>query len=176
MTMQQGLEQLLTRGVLFLPRLGIGAGMFLAAWIAAGVLSTALARVPSFGHVAPDVLALIRRVVRAGLLAIGTVVALGTTGVDVSALVAGLGLTGFALGFALRDILSNLLSGVLLLVYRPFRRADLVSVSGYSGRVSAIDLRYTTLEAEDRLVLIPNATLFTNAITVMRAGARPGAV
>ena len=44
----------------------------------------------------------------------GFVTALGSVGVDVSALVAGLGLTGFALGFALKDTISNLLSGVLI--------------------------------------------------------------
>ena len=51
------------------------------------------------------------------LIVFGLVTALGTAGVNVSALVAGLGLTGFALGFAFRDVLSNLLAGVLILLY-----------------------------------------------------------
>ena len=59
---------------------------------------------------------------RVTLLVAGIVTALGTVGVDVSALVAGLGLTGFALGFAIKDTISNILAGVLLLVYRPFSR------------------------------------------------------
>ena len=48
----------------------------------------------------------------------------GTVGVDVSALVAGLGLAGFAIGFALRDAVSNTLAGVLVLMYQPFRVGD----------------------------------------------------
>ena len=59
----------------------------------------------------------------------GLVTALGTLGVDVSALVAGLGLTGFALGFAVKDTISNILAGVLLLVYRPFSKKDYVEDS-----------------------------------------------
>ncbi len=58
------------------------------------------------------------------LIIFGFVTALGTLGVNVSALVAGLGLTGFALGFALKDTISNLLSGVLILLYRPFVKGN----------------------------------------------------
>src|SRR5213083_2396837 len=92
------------------------------------------------------------------------VTALGTVGVNVTALVAGLGLTGFALGFAFRDVLSNLLAGLLLLVYRPFARHDLISETGYEGTVAGVDLRYTTLQRDDGKVLIPNSILFTNPI------------
>ena len=64
---------------------------------------------------------LLARTSSIALMIFGFVTALGTLGINVSALVAGLGLTGFALGFALKDIISNLLSGVLILLYRPFR-------------------------------------------------------
>jgi small conductance mechanosensitive channel len=66
-------------------------------------------------------------------------------GVNVSALVAGLGLTGFALGFAFRDVLSNFLSGVLLLLFRPFRVGNHISINDLEGEVVSIDLRYTVL-------------------------------
>jgi small-conductance mechanosensitive channel len=64
------------------------------------------------------------------LMIFGFVTALGTLGVNVSALVAGLGLTGFALGFALKDTISNLLSGVLILLYRPFEKGNRIKISG----------------------------------------------
>jgi small-conductance mechanosensitive channel len=86
---------------------------------------------------------------------------------DVSALVAGLGLTGFALGFACRDILSNLLAGTLILIYRPFQRNDRIAVLGFEGIVIEIGLRYTALQAEDKKILIPNSNLFTNPVTVL---------
>ena len=75
-------------------------------------------------------------------------------GINVSALVAGLGLTGFALGFALKDTISNLLSGVLILLYRPFKIGNTIKVSGYEGDVVSIDLRYTELNSEGNKILI----------------------
>ncbi len=98
----------------------------------------------------------------------GFVTALGTLGINVSALVAGLGLTGFALGFALKDTISNLLSGVLILLYRPFMQGNRIKISGYEGTVVSIDLRYTELDFEGNKVLIPNSKLFTDPITVLK--------
>jgi small-conductance mechanosensitive channel len=119
-----------------------------------------------------DLLDLLGRIAGLALLVFGAITALGTFGVDVSALVAGLGLTGFALGFAFRDVLSNLLAGVLILLYRPFGRGDRIAVSGFDGVVAQIDLRYTTLHGEGKVILIPNSNLFTNPIEVReRSGA-----
>ena len=98
----------------------------------------------------------------------GFVTALGTLGINVSALVAGLGLTGFALGFALKDTISNLLSGVLILLYRPFEKGNRIKISGYEGIVVSIDLRYTELDSEGNKVLIPYSKLFTDPITVLQ--------
>jgi len=102
------------------------------------------------------------------LIIFGFVTALGTLGINVSALVAGLGLTGFALGFALKDTISNLLSGVLILLYRPFEKGNCIKISGYEGIVVSIDLRYTELDSEGNKVLIPNSKLFTDPITVLK--------
>ena len=102
------------------------------------------------------------------LMIFGFITALGTLGINVSALVAGLGLTGFALGYAMKDTISNLLSGVLILLYRPFETGDRIKVSGYEGIVISIDLRYTELDSEGNKVLIPNSKLFTDPITVLQ--------
>jgi small-conductance mechanosensitive channel len=97
----------------------------------------------------------------------GIITALGTARVNVSALVASLGLTGFALGFALKDALSNTLAGVLILIYKPFRRGDHIITSGFEGTVEQIDLRYTTLGSSGDKILIPNSTMFTNPVKVV---------
>lgn len=102
-------------------------------------------------------------------IALGLIVGFGTMGVDVTALVAGLGLTGFALGFALRDAVSNLLAGVLIILYQPFRSGDRIEVAGSAGRVVGINLRYTVLDAGDRRILVPNSNLFSNSVVVHRA-------
>ena len=96
------------------------------------------------------------------------VTALGTLGIDVSALVAGLGLTGFALGFAFRMFFERAgRSTDPALPSLPPRRQD----SRYRIRrsVTNIDLRYTTIDAGDRIILIPNSNLFTNPIEVWAA-------
>lgn len=116
-----------------------------------------------------DAINLVWQGVRAGLWCFAIITALGTVGINVTALVAGLGLTGFALGFALKDALSNLLAGVLLLIYRPFGRGDRIVVSGFEGVVEEIDLRYTTLQAGDRRILLPNSTLFSNPVSILEA-------
>lgn len=102
------------------------------------------------------------------LLFAGMITALGTIGIDVSALVAALGLTGFALGFALRDALSSLLAGCLILVYHPFRPGEKISVAGSEGTVVEINLRYTTLESEGKRILVPNSVLYTNTIAIVQ--------
>ena len=96
----------------------------------------------------------------------GVITALGTVGINVSALVAGLGLTGFALGFAFKDTISNILSGVLILLYRPFNINDKIKLSGHEGKVISVDLRYTKLESEEGNVLIPNSKCFTDPVVV----------
>ena len=114
------------------------------------------------------ILILIGGIARTSLLIFGTITAMGTLGINVSALVAGLGLTGFALGFAFRDALSNILAGIMILLYHPFRRGDRVMITGLEGCVVGIDLRYTTLQNEAKTFLIPNSVLLTNPIAVNR--------
>ena len=150
----------------FANRVGTAIGIFLAFWLAARIVHALIRRLHAHAAASADLLDLLGRVAKLALYVFGLVTALGTAGVDVSALVAGLGLTGFALGFAFRDVLSNLLAGVLILLYRPFTRGAKISVTGLEGTVIDIDLRYTKLQRESDLILIPNSNLFTNPITV----------
>lgn len=162
-------ELLLARMAAALPAIGAGVAVLLvsvlAAWGARGVLRRVAG---TSGPDHADLWSLASIVAFWAVLAFGAVTGLGTMGVDVGALVAGLGLTGFALGFALKDAISNLLAGVLVLAYRPFRRGDRIQVAGHEGTVVRVDLRYTVLEDEGTRVLIPNQQLFTNAITLPR--------
>lgn len=150
-----------------------GVLIVFASWLVGLVTQELVRRLGEGNNLDPDLINLMRQAVGTGLILVGITVALGTVGINVSALVAGLGLTGFALGFAFKDVLSNLLSGVLVLMYRPFRRGDWIIVSGLEGTVVQIDLRYTTLDTADNQILIPNSTLFTNPITVRKARTSP---
>ena len=104
--------------------------------------------------------------VRYALIVVGLITGLGTMGIDISALIAGLGLTGFALGFALRDALSNLLAGTLIILYRPFKPGDLITVAGNTGTVASINFRYSILDADGKTILVPNSTMFNNTVTI----------
>ncbi|MEX2560591.1 MAG: mechanosensitive ion channel domain-containing protein [Pirellulales bacterium] len=161
-------RELVLRIWLFMPKLAAGLLVLLLFWLAASLLARFIHRVGTRARVNSDVLSLMSWTAKITVFTFGAVTACATLGIDVGALVAGLGLTGFAIGFAVKDIISNLLAGILILVYEPFRRGDHVAVAGLEGTVTAIDFRYTTLKLEDKLVLVPNANLFTKEIVVKR--------
>lgn len=97
---------------------------------------------------------------------IGGVVNLGVLGLDFATLVGTLGLTSVAIGFSLRDVLSNYFSGIILLASRPFRLGDQITIKEFEGTVKQIQLRATTLVTYDgRVVYIPNQEVFTAVIT-----------
>jgi small-conductance mechanosensitive channel len=150
----------------FIEKVIIALLLFCAFWILGVITRWLTYKIGDKAHVHKNVLILLGRTGYALSLIIGLITALGTIGINVSALVASLGLTGFALGFALRDALSNLLAGVLILIYRPFQVSDRISVMGFEGEVLDIDLRYTTLRSNGKKVLIPNSNLFTHPINL----------
>lgn len=152
----------------FLGNMLIGLVIFITFWIFSIFFRRVVKRYGRVTRLDPAVLSLLMQVINAIVLLIGAITALGTIGLDVSALVAGLGLTSFALGFALQDILSNVLSGVLLLIYRPFRLGNYIRVGIQEGHVVGIDLRYTTLRTDSQFILIPNQQLFKESIIVMQ--------
>jgi len=87
-------------------------------------------------------------------------------------LITGLGFTSFVIGFATKDILNNLLSGVLILWQQPFRIGDYIFVGINQGTVENIGVRATQLRKDDgELVLIPNGDMYSSALTIRGAGA-----
>jgi small-conductance mechanosensitive channel len=108
---------------------------------------------------------LIRQIVYYAIWVLGIIIAVNALGFDPQALATGLGLTSLALGFALQDILSNFVSGLLILVMRPFELGDEIVVGETEGAVERIDLRATQIRTYDgRVVLVPNAEVFTQRV------------
>ncbi|MEL6603307.1 MAG: mechanosensitive ion channel family protein [Cyanobacteria bacterium J06614_10] len=96
----------------------------------------------------------------------GTVIALGVWGIDFATMLGALGLTSVAIGFSLKDVLSNYISGVILLAARPFHIGDQVVINGYEGTITQVQLRSTTLRTYDgRMIYIPNQEVFQASIT-----------
>ncbi len=84
---------------------------------------------------------------------------------DVTAFLAGLGILGFTIGFALQDVMKNFAAGVILLIQRPFHVGETIGVKDYDGTVLEIDLRSTEMRVVDgRIVIIPNADILANPI------------
>lgn len=109
---------------------------------------------------------LIKQVAYYAVWALGLIVAADALGFDPQTVITGLGLTGLALGFALKDIISNFVSGILILVLRPFELGDQIVVGETEGSVERIELRATQIRNYDgRVVIVPNADVFTSRIT-----------
>jgi len=84
---------------------------------------------------------------------------------DVTAFLAGLGIAGLTVGFALQDVMKNFVAGVILLVQQPFHVGESIGIKGFDGTITAIDLRVTEMRASDgRLVILPNADVLVNPI------------
>ncbi len=109
---------------------------------------------------------LIGRLGYGGIWVVGAVIALGVWGIDFATMLGALGLTSVAIGFSLKDVLSNYISGVILLSARPFRIGDQVVIEGYEGTITQVQLRSTTLKTYDgRMIYIPNQEVFQASIT-----------
>ena len=101
---------------------------------------------------------------------IGILFALSQLGISLGPLLAGLGIAGFIIGFALQDTLSNFASGMMILVYRPFDVGDFVEAGGVTGRVDRMSLVNTTFKTLDnQVVVVPNNMLWQNVITNLTA-------
>ena len=85
--------------------------------------------------------------------------------------IAGLGFTSFVIGFATKDILNNLFSGLLILWREPFKWNDHIQIGGNQGRVENIGVRATQLRKDDgELILIPNGEMYSSTLTIHKAG------
>ncbi|MFC1508873.1 mechanosensitive ion channel family protein [Candidatus Omnitrophota bacterium] len=99
------------------------------------------------------------------MLTIGLVQALSAVGINTAALLTSLGIAGLTIGFAARDALSNLISGILIFWDRPFVIGDIVEVGSYYGRVEKITLRSTRVVTVDgRMLAVPNATIINTTV------------
>ncbi len=112
------------------------------------------------------------RFARWGTISIGLLLAMtiAVPSFTAAELIQLLGISSVAIGFAFHNILQNFLAGILLLVSEPFAIGDQIEVSGFEGTVTDIRTRATTLKTYDgRSVVIPNAQLFTDSVTVNTA-------
>ena len=91
--------------------------------------------------------------------------AVSTAGVNISSLLALIGAAGLAVGLALKDSLSNLAAGVMIIVFRPFKVGDSITAAGQSGAVEEIGMFSTHLNTPDnQRIIIPNSAVISSTI------------
>ena len=167
--MEELRREVVAQAILWAPTVAVALSLLLLFFLLSRAAHFGVLRVLERTRAHGPIGQLLASIARLTLLVLGLVTALGTLGVNITGIVAGLGLTGFALGFALKDSIANLLAGVMIILYRPFDIGDRIDIGGLAGNVVKIDLRYTELDAEKERVLVPNSKLLTDPIRVTKA-------
>jgi len=99
------------------------------------------------------------------ILLFGVIIAIAQLGIEVGPLLAGLGIAGFIIGFALQDTLANFASGMMILIYRPFDEGDVIEAGGVTGKVDKMNLVSTmVLTFDNQLLVVPNKQIWGGVI------------
>jgi small conductance mechanosensitive channel len=168
MELQAVLQNWLALFLDFLPKLIAAVVIFILTVILAGIPAKAIRRFAARGIKNEAVLKLIKQVSQWTAVIIGTLIALEQVDFNVTGFIAGLGIAGFTIGFALQDIARNFISGLILLYRQPFQIGDFIEVSGHMGTVKMINIRDTEIQTLDGdMVIIPNNRVFENPIINM---------
>ena len=134
-------------------------------WFASVVSQILQGRLRKSKSLTPSVKALIGQLSRFGLLFLAFVIVLNSVGIDLTALAVLSGAIGVGIGFGLQKIVSNLISGIILLSDKSIKPGDVIDVGGVIGWVSGLGARYTAVRTRDGTEhLIPNEELIINQV------------
>lgn len=160
--MQQIVEIVSTYGLQILAAIAILIIGRIAAKILAGASRKAMRR----ADMDESLVGFVSGLVRFGVMAFTLIAVLSKLSIETTSFVAVLGAAGLAVGFALQGSLGNFASGVMLLVFRPFRKGDYVEAGGTAGTVQEISMFTTVLHTPDnKKVIVPNAQVTGDVIT-----------
>ena len=135
------------------------AVLFIGWWVAK-LITGGFSRMLTARKVEPTLVGFLKSICQALLMTLVVVTALGKLGVQTTSLAAVIGAAGLAIGLALQGTLSNFASGVMLILFKPFKAGDLVEVAGQLGTVEDVQVFVTTvLSLDNKLVVIPNGTI-----------------
>lgn len=134
-------------------------------WIVAGIVARFVLRGLEKARLDLTLAKFFAKMARWTVLLLGLLACLSIFGVETTSFAAVIGAAGLAIGLAFQGTLSNFASGVMLLVFRPFKVGHFVIVNGVAGTVNEIDLFSTTLDTTDnRRLIIPNSSIFSSTI------------
>jgi small conductance mechanosensitive channel len=144
-------------GIKFAPKLLVAVLILVAGYFAGRWAGRALARALERAHLDPPVRSLLARLTGVLVFTLFAIMALQNLGVELLPLVAGLGIAGAGVALAMQGVLGNGIAGLTIMVTRPFKVGDFISVVGEQGAVEDITLFSTTLgHADLSKVVIPN--------------------
>lgn len=124
-----------------------------------------LARVLNRSHLRPSVKFAVTKIARYAFLALGVYLSLQAVEINLSSLAFLAGALGVGIGFGLQNIVSNFISGLIILAEAPIALGDRVEVGGTVGRVTEINLRSTTMITSDNIcIIVPNSNLITGTV------------
>lgn len=131
----------------------------------AGSLRGGLRKVMTVRKVDPSLIGFVGSLAYFTIIAFTVVAVIGQFGVQTASFVAILGAAGFAVGMALQGTLGNFASGVMILLFRPFKAGDFIEAAGVMGSVKEIQIFSTTLSTPDNVkIVVPNGALFGGII------------
>lgn len=146
-------------------RIGWALLILVIAWWISGNARRAVRRAIANSNLDPTLGKFFSNLARWGILAVGAVTALGKLGLETATFATVIGAVGLAIALGFQGTLGNLAAGVVLLVFRPFKVGDVISVSGVSGSVDEIDLFSTHVDTADgRRIVVPNAQIATSVV------------
>lgn len=135
-------------------------------WAALGLARLIGARLRYLTGLSPSVQVLIGNLLKIALISLALVIGLKTVGIDLTGLAVFSGAIGVGLGFGLQKVVSNFVSGIILLLEHSIKPGDVIEVGHTYGCVSSLGARYASIHGRDgKEYLIPNETLITNQVT-----------
>lgn len=139
--------------------------LLLALWAAAALSNFVERRVQEVGELTPSLKVLVAKLARIAIMTLAIVVVLSSAGIDLSVLAVLGGAIGVGIGLGLQKIVSNFVSGVVLLADKSIKPGDVISVGDHFGIVTTMGARFTSVDARDgREYLIPNEEFVTQRV------------
>lgn len=173
-TAYSSINNILNSIVAQLPLIAAGIVVLIFFWILGKIIKAIFLSTSKRTHLDERLRILFSRLISVSIFVIGffTALTIIIPNFSFGQLVAGLGFTSFIVGFATKDILNNLLSGVLILWKQPFHIGDYIFIKDKQGEVKYIGVRATRLGMDDgEQILIPNGEMYSNALVIRSAGA-----
>lgn len=103
------------------------------------------------------------------IIVIGSMLALQNLGIQITPIITALGIFSVALSYALKDFISNIIAGLLLISYPHFKINDYIKLKDWQGKVVDINIRYTTLQEDDMIIFVPSFVVYTTTVAIVRS-------